>query len=280
MPSSEKKSDLKAELKSICENLKTSKNTCALYTFQSAVEKCLLEKKISNRDVIIDCLNLAKNLIPSKLLKNLFDKSIEINDTELCFALINNVQILEESQAVDCIKYFLKNFIEDDVSDQSEENMQKINKNLSLLFIKNYDYRLFTNELKHLSSKEFLYCLQYLQNFLKNSFIMSSSSTDTTQTNDVIKIQKDIDSNTMPTILQTVDLFCCFVDAHFTHITLSSKAQELIADALQLIETQLELYFEFINIESLLKEYRNNKEFHIKSQNNVGFYSIEVLKLG
>ena len=39
--------------------------------------------------------------------------------------------------------------------------------------------------------------------------------------------------------LKVVDLFCCFVDAHFTHIALSGKAQELIADALQLIETQV-----------------------------------------
>lgn len=40
-------------------------------------------------------------------------------------------------------------------------------------------------------------------------------------------------------MIKVVDLFCCFVDAHFTHITLSSKAQELIADALQLIETRV-----------------------------------------
>ncbi len=39
---------------------------------------------------------------------NLFKKAIELNDKELCFVLINNVQILEESQAVDCIKFFLK----------------------------------------------------------------------------------------------------------------------------------------------------------------------------
>ena len=35
-------------------------------------------------------------------------KAIELNDTELCFCIINNVQILEEYQAVDCLKYFLK----------------------------------------------------------------------------------------------------------------------------------------------------------------------------
>jgi len=46
-------------------------------------------------------------------------------------------------------------------------------------------------------------------------------------------------SSQLPSVQQVVDLFCCFVDAHFTHITLSDKGQELIADALQLIETQV-----------------------------------------
>jgi hypothetical protein len=55
-----------------------------------------------------------KNLINSnyfkiiRLLENLLKKAIELNDTELCFCIINNVQILEEYQAVDCLKYFLK----------------------------------------------------------------------------------------------------------------------------------------------------------------------------
>jgi hypothetical protein len=40
--------------------------------------------------------------------------------------------------------------------------------------------------------------------------------------------------------MKVVELFCCLVDAHFTHITLSTKAQEIIADVLQLIETQVE----------------------------------------
>lgn len=279
MPSKEN-SGLRTELKSVCENLKTSKNTCALYEFQESVEKCLeVEKKILNRDLIVDCLNLLSNLIPSKLMANLFKRSIEVNDIEMCFVLINSVQILEESQAVDCIKFFLREYKEDDLSDQSEENNKTINENLNLLFIKSYDYRLFTTELKKLSSKEFLYCLQYLLNYLKTSLVSRNNSPNCSQTEEALEKDTEDAASKIPSILQVVSLFCCFVDAHFTHITLSGKAQELIADALQLIETQLELYFEFLSIESLLKEYRNNKEFHIKNNNNVGIYTIECLKL-
>ena len=43
-----------------------------------------------------------------RLIETLFKKSIEINDIELCITLINNVQILEEVHAVECLKYFLK----------------------------------------------------------------------------------------------------------------------------------------------------------------------------
>jgi hypothetical protein len=44
-------------------------------------------------------------------------------------------------------------------------------------------------------------------------------------------------------IIKVIELFSSFVDAHFTHITLSNKAQEIIADVLQLIETQVRLSF-------------------------------------
>lgn len=265
--------ELSSQLKTICENLKSTKNTCALYKFQDAVEKCLEEKKILNRDVIIECLDIVSKLIPSKLLDNLFKKAIELKDTTLSYSLINNVQILEENQAVDCIKFFLNDLKEEEISDQSAEEIEKANKNLNLLFIKPYDYRLFTNELKRLSSKDFLYCLQYLQNFIKNSIINKTSQQDDEKNTD------SSDETKTPTILQVVDLFCCFVDAHFTHITLSTKAQEIIADALQLIETQLELYYEFISIESLLKEYKNNPSLRMKTNNNMGHYSIEALKM-
>lgn len=38
-----------------------------------------------------------------------------------------------------------------------------------------------------------------------------------------------------------VDLFACFIDAHFTHITLLPVAQEIVLDSLQLIETQVNI---------------------------------------
>lgn len=93
------------------------------------VEKFLEEKRILNRGLIIECLNHLNNMIPSKfvlhflvlvffclinlflicrLLENLLKKAIELNDIELCYCIINNVQLLEEYQAVDCLKYFLK----------------------------------------------------------------------------------------------------------------------------------------------------------------------------
>jgi hypothetical protein len=31
----------------------------------------------------------------------------------------------------------------------------------------------------------------------------------------------------------------CFIDAHFTHITVATEAQEIIADLSQIIETQV-----------------------------------------
>ena len=39
--------------------------------------------------------------------------------------------------------------------------------------------------------------------------------------------------------LKVTELLSCFVDAHFTHITLSSEAQEIIADLLQMVESQV-----------------------------------------
>ena len=47
-------------------------------------------------------------LILYRLLANLVRKTIEVNDMVVCEAIINNVQILEECLAVDCMKYFLK----------------------------------------------------------------------------------------------------------------------------------------------------------------------------
>jgi hypothetical protein len=45
-----------------------------------------------------------------RLLENLLKKAIELNDTQMCHCIIRNVQILEEYQAVDCLRYFLKYF--------------------------------------------------------------------------------------------------------------------------------------------------------------------------
>ena len=42
---------------------------------------------------------------------------------------------------------------------------------------------------------------------------------------------------------------------------------------------KVELYTEFISIESLLKELKNNSEFQIKKNNSIGYYSIEALKM-
>jgi hypothetical protein len=52
------------------------------------------------------------------LVSNLLRKSIENNDFELCSTILNNVQILEEDLAVDCIKYFLT-----DLSKNNEESV-------------------------------------------------------------------------------------------------------------------------------------------------------------
>ncbi len=49
--------------------------------------------------------------------------------------------------------------------------------------------------------------------------------------------------------LKIIELFSSFVDAHFTHITLSNKAQEIIADVLQLIESQVR--FDFVKNKKL-----------------------------
>ncbi len=57
---------MRKQINSICENLKNTKNTCTLFSFQEVIEKCLEEKKILNRDSIIESLESLSNLIPSK----------------------------------------------------------------------------------------------------------------------------------------------------------------------------------------------------------------------
>lgn len=258
---------LESELKQLCENVNKTKNTCLLYNFQSRIEELLEEKKIKNRELIIECLNSLNDIIPSKLLENLLKKAIELNDTEMCYCIITNVQLLEENHAVDCLKYFLK------------DDANKNEKLLNTLFVKKFDYRLLTGELKRLSSDQFITCLLYLQTHLKSAFQNSvTKQDDDLDTKMEIECEK---STNMPTLNQTVDLFSCFVDAHFTHITLSSKAQEIIADVLQLIETQLDLFMDLISIESLIKEAKNNSQFKVNknNNNNIGHYYIEVLKL-
>lgn len=54
------------ELKSICEKISKSKNTCLLYEFQNELDKFIDEKRVLNRNLIIDCLNQLNNVIPSK----------------------------------------------------------------------------------------------------------------------------------------------------------------------------------------------------------------------
>lgn len=48
------------------------------------------------------------NFVYLRLLENLLKKAIDSNDIDLGYTFINNVQILEEPQAVDCLKFFLK----------------------------------------------------------------------------------------------------------------------------------------------------------------------------
>jgi hypothetical protein len=76
-----------------------------------------------------------------------------------------------------------------------------------------------------------------LQHFLKELFNKKNNTPHSSQ--ESLDDGMDEDCSQQPSVQQVVDLFCCFVDAHFTHITLSGKGQELIADALQLIETQV-----------------------------------------
>jgi len=87
-------------------------------------------------------------------------------------------------------------------------------------------------------------CLQYLQNHLKSSFQNKYNSLSTSEESNPDSDRRMIVDEPnyelkKPTILQVIDLFSSLVDAHFTHITLSSKAQETIAEVLQLIETQV-----------------------------------------
>lgn len=118
-------------------------------------------------------------------------------------------------------------------------------------------------------------CLQYLQNNVKKAF---QDNFYEMEPNEIEKMETN-QKTVSPNILQITDLFSCFVDAHFTHITLSNKSQEIIADVLQLIENQLDIFFDLISIDSLIKEIKQNKDFQIKNTNQISDYFIEVLKL-
>ena len=97
----------------------------------------------------------------------------------------------------------------------------------------------------------FKYCLQYLLNYLKTSLVSRNNSPNCSQTEEALEKDTEDAASKIPSILQVVSLFCCFVDAHFTHITLSGKAQELIADALQLIETQVKSLSFLFNVKCI-----------------------------
>ncbi|CAF0734687.1 unnamed protein product [Brachionus calyciflorus] len=261
------------ELRLSCSNLIESKNTCTMYKFKDNIHKCIQDKNIDNRDVIVECMRNLSGILPSKLLSGLLSKAIELNDSDLCSLLVDNVQLLEESHAVECIKFFIRG-----IEVKEDENFQipeKLENKLDTLFKKTYDYHLLAIELKRLSSNEFILCLQYLQNNVKKAFQEKMNQS----TEDLSQDKMEIDSSkTGPNILQITDLFSCFVDAHFTHITLSTKSQEVIAEVLQLIENQLDIFFDLISIDSLIKEIKQNKEFQVKNTNSISDYFIEVLK--
>ncbi len=98
------------EIKGLCEQILKDKSTSSLYKLKEKIEKCLQEdqKSIRNRSDLIECIEKLKNLIPSKIFHSLLTKAIELNDTDLCTLIVNNVQLLEESQAVDCLRFFLR----------------------------------------------------------------------------------------------------------------------------------------------------------------------------
>ena len=72
------------------------------------------------------------------------------------------------------MKFYLnfRDFKEDDVlSDQAIADRATTDNKLDLIFTKSYDYRLFTSELKRLSSKEFLVNIVWLD--FKTFFIIN-----------------------------------------------------------------------------------------------------------
>jgi len=265
------------ELKECAQQLaKTKSDTCLLYRLKRLVDKhCLAmsnnekmqsatNKTIEYRDVLVECLNTIKGLPPSKLFDSLFERCIQVKDKEMCTVFIRNVQMLDEKHAVDCLKFF---FSADSPTSQSFDVYKE---KLNLIFSLNYDYRFLSNELRRLSSNEFIICLQYLQNSLKASFQSNGDETPPSQ------------SAEEPSVLQLTDLFSCFVDAHFSHITLSVESQEIVADVLQMIDAQLDLFMDLISIESLVRERTQLKE-KLLAVNSAAIedptYRIEMLKL-
>lgn len=267
------------ELVSLSEQILATKSTCLLHEFKSVLEKeCLGETTMTttlkHRNTVIECLKKLSHLVPSKLLVNVLKRAIEINDTEFCCSYVKHIQALDESQAVDCIKFFLKD--ENQKQNIELESVANYDQKLDMLFGKKYDYRLLSTELKRLSSNEFLICANYLHSYLKNLLQMKQNMDDMDQVD-----TPPAAAGAKPTIIQITDLLCSFVDAHFTHITLTPKAQEIIADILSLIETQLDLFVDLISIESLLKEVQKNKALPLPDNHNQNMrhYYIEVLKL-
>lgn len=118
----------------------------------------------------------------------------------------------------------------------------------------------------------------YLQNYIKQSFQSKQNQSNEEDISDQLVEETNKLPSLGPNTLQITDLFSSLVDAHFTHITLSIKAQEIVADVLQLIENQLDVFFDLISIESLIKEIKQNNEFQVKNNANIGHYYIEVLK--
>lgn len=293
-------SSFQAELLDLANRIRQNKSTCDMYKLQDLLDTNLQQKKsnfTSNRSVVMKALESVKYLIPSKILQNQFDKAIELDDQEFCVTLINSVQMLDEHQALKCIKYFLRDLTVDDIEKNENENedftkRSKIIEKLNLIFQKKYDYHLFSTELRSLSSNEFIICLHYFQEFLKKSMQERGEEKDatTSSTESATKIPTPTSKTTtttlqqQPNILQIIELFSSFVDVHFTHITLSSRAQEIVADVLQLIESQLDSFRDLMSIESLISEIKQNEWFNESKQsthtkNGIGHYYIEVLKL-
>lgn len=281
--------DLENELNECCKNIFKTKNSMYLNDFQRIISKALLDKKILCRSLIISCFNSLKNLIPSKYANDLLNKAIEINDVDLIVAYLNNVQIVTESNAFACLKFFIKLHTSDEEKQQISKSLEN---HLNLVFGINYDYNFLTKEFKKLSSNEFLLCLNYLKQLLKRYFgIEATSNPSLSKMNSnssngdlsEIKDEEGLKIFKSPDFLQVTELLSCFVDAHFTHITLSNEAQEIIADLLQMVESQVDLFSDVISIESLINETKSksNQKIDKVFDNNQGGgnYYIEILKL-